>query len=169
MNLATFLLILAILGIIIGVLNKGARVIAFFVAMMAIVLLIGTPGNQSSNFFANLLSGNQTAQTPATQAPNTTQPYYDPNTGAVISPNPTSNGNPGTNSNTGSPAQGSGGDLTSQPFTDPQRQAQAPQPAQPGTPAGQVPPGNNSTITNNTGSRTSSSSYPYVPPRRALW
>lgn len=167
MNLATFLLILAILGIIIGVLNKGARVIALFVAMMAIVLLIGTPGNRNSNFFANLLNGNQAAQTPATQSPNATQPFYDPNTGAVInSPNATGNGNPGTNSNASSPAQGSGGDLSSQPFTGSQSQAQAPQPAQSNPPAGQVPPTNNSVITNNTGSRTPS---PYVPPRRALW
>jgi hypothetical protein len=179
MNLATFLLILAILGIIIGILNKGARVIGFFVAMMAIVLLIGTPGSPNSNFFANLFNGNQTAQNPATQAPTTTQPYYiDPNTGTPIYSSPNNSNTAGSttagNSNARS-AQGSPGNLSSQPFDQPQTQTQtqaqapqpvAPQPVQPTTQP-QVLPGNTSVITSNRGSQTTS--YPYTPSRRALW
>jgi hypothetical protein len=180
MNLVTFLLILAILGIIIGILNKGARVIGFFVAMMAIVLLIGTPGSPNSNFFANLFNGNQTAQTPAAQAPTTTQPYYiDPNTGTPVYSSPNNSNTAGSNtagsntagsSNAGSAAQGSPGNLSSQPFDQPQTQtqtqAQAPQPVQPTTQP-QVLPGNTSVVTSNRGSQTTS--YPYTPSRRALW
>jgi hypothetical protein len=66
MNLITFLLILAILGIVVGILNKGFRFISFFIALLAIVLLIGTPRNPG-NFFANLLNPfNPRSTSPAT-------------------------------------------------------------------------------------------------------
>jgi hypothetical protein len=75
-RLVSFLLVLAILGFIIGALNKGARAIGFFIALLAIVLLIGTPGSGNLNFFANLFNGDTAgagAGNGTTSAPQTTQ------------------------------------------------------------------------------------------------
>jgi cytoskeletal protein RodZ len=67
-RLVTFLLVLAILSIIIGALNKGARAISFFVGLLALILMIGIPGSANSNFFSNLFNPNAATDPATTEA-----------------------------------------------------------------------------------------------------
>jgi hypothetical protein len=100
MNLVTFLLIVAILGAIVGALVKGtARTVSLITALLAFVLLVGTPNAQgnASNFFANLFgTGNNRA---------TTQ-NYSPAAGATQS-GATTTAVPQTSGGTGTGSTGS--------------------------------------------------------------
>lgn len=136
MNFAAFLLLLGILGIVVGVLNKGFRVISFFVALLALVLLVGAP-NSRGNFFTNLFNprpsptnttttfNTETGQTQTTTAPNPTNGSRQPNgtplgsstgTGAGVTGTTTGTTGTGTSgSTTGTGTTGTG--IQSAPFT----------------------------------------------------
>jgi len=98
MNLVTFLLITSIVGAIVAAFVKGtARTISLITALLAFVLLVGTPGSQgTNNFFSNLFgsNGNDTA---------TTQ-NFDTTTGATTG----ANGTTGVGGGAGTTTQGGG-------------------------------------------------------------
>lgn len=86
MNLVTFLLITAIVGAIVAAFVQGtARTISLITALLAFVLLVGTPGSQgTNNFFSNLFGGNGT-DTATTQT-------FDTTTGTTTGTNGTTGG-----------------------------------------------------------------------------
>lgn len=123
MNLVTFLLIVAILGSIVGALVKGtARTVSLITALLAFVLLVGTPNPQgnASNFFANLFRGNNTSTSQGFDTANgngTTGGIQGGNGVTPTQTGGTGTGNTGTGSTSGSSQgqAGSSGDLSSSP------------------------------------------------------
>ncbi|MBD2093196.1 hypothetical protein H6F67_25465 [Microcoleus sp. FACHB-1515] len=113
MNLVTFLLITAIVGAIVAAFVQGtARTISLITALLAFVLLVGTPGSQgTSNFFSNLFGGNRT-DTATTQT-------FDTTTGVTTTGTTGATGTTGVGGGTGTTAQGGTGTAqqTGQPTT----------------------------------------------------